>query len=228
MGAPVYPLRPFGYPAKRLVDLCGASLGLLGLAPCLLGIAVAVRLTLGRPVLFRQKRPGFGEKPFEILKFRTMTEARDEAGRLLPDGQRLTRLGRWLRRTSLDELPELWNVWRGEMSLVGPRPLLMRYLPHFTPRERRRFTVRPGITGLAQVSGRNAVGWDERLELDARYVEGMSLRQDLRILVRTVAAVLSRRGAAADADEVETCLDEERRARRGEEPSHGGRGDELV
>jgi lipopolysaccharide/colanic/teichoic acid biosynthesis glycosyltransferase len=206
------PPRPRGYPGKRLLDVVVAGLALVVLAPLLAALALAVWFSLGRPVFFRQERPGFQGRPFRIVKFRTMKEARDARGNLLPDGQRLTRLGTFLRRTSLDELPELWNVLRGEMSLVGPRPLLMRYLPYFRPRERLRFEVRPGITGLAQVSGRNCVGWDQRLELDARYVENLSLRQDLWILGRTVRAVLRREGAAADADQVETCLDEERRA----------------
>ncbi len=211
--------RPLGYPGKRLLDLCAAGLGLIGLAPVLVVVALAVRLTLGRPVLFRQRRPGFAEKPFEILKFRTMTDARNDTGQLLPDGARLTRLGRFLRRSSLDELPELWNVLAGDMSLVGPRPLLMRYLPHFTAREKLRFCVRPGITGLAQVSGRNQLGWDERLELDARYVERLCFIEDVRILWRTAKVVLASRGAAADADEAETCLDEERLAARGAGPT---------
>jgi len=209
---PPYPTRPLGYRGKRLLDVCAASFGLILLAPVFVLVALAVRLTSGRPVIFRQRRPGFAERPFEIFKFRTLTEARDERGELLPDSQRLTRLGRFLRRSSLDELPELWNVLRGDMSLVGPRPLLMQYLPYFTARERLRFSVRPGITGLAQVSGRNLLGWDERLEMDVQYVEGLSFSADMRILWRTAAAVLAGRGAAADADEVETWLDEERSA----------------
>jgi len=223
-----YPARPQGYWGKRLLDLSAATLGLIGLAPVLFIVALAVWLTMGRPVIFRQRRPGFAERPFEILKFRTMTEDRDETGELLPDSQRLTRLGRFLRRSSLDELPELWNVLRGDMSLVGPRPLLMRYLPYFTTRERLRFSVRPGVTGLAQVSGRNLLGWDRRLEIDARYVEGLSFSADLRILWRTATIVLAGRGAAADADEVETCLDEERRRGRVVRPVRGGACDEAV
>lgn len=207
------PPTPRGYPGKRLLDVLLAGLALVVLAPLLAGLALAVWFSLGRPVFFRQERPGFQGRPFRIVKFRTMNDARDAQGNLLPDGQRLTRLGRFLRRTSLDELPELWNVLRGDMSLVGPRPLLMRYLPYFRPRERLRFEVRPGITGLAQVSGRNCVGWDQRLELDAQYVENLSLAQDLRVLWRTVAAVVKREGVSPDADLVETCLDEERSAR---------------
>ncbi len=194
------------------MDVVLAGLALIVLAPLLVVLALAVWWSLGRPVFFRQERPGFQGRPFRLVKFRTMTDARDARGNPLPDGQRLTRLGRFLRRSSLDELPELWNVLRGDMSLVGPRPLLMRYMPYFRPRERLRFEVRPGITGLAQVSGRNCLGWDQRLELDARYVENLSLQQDLCILGRTLRAVWKGEGAAANADEVEACLDEERRA----------------
>lgn len=217
------PARPRGYPGKRLLDVVLAGLALIVLAPLLAGVALAVWRSLGRPVFFRQERPGFRGRPFRLVKFRTMTDARDAQGNPLPDGQRLTRLGRFLRRSSLDELPELWNVLRGDMSLVGPRPLLMRYLPYFRPRERLRFEVRPGITGLAQVSGRNCLGWDQRLELDARYVENLSLRQDLCILGRTLRAVWKREGAAANADEVETCLDEERRAAAAAEIDRAGK-----
>lgn len=216
---------PRGYPGKRLVDAIAAGLGLVLFSPLLGAIAVAVRLSVGRPVLFRQARPGFAERPFLIIKFRTMTDARDAQGRLLPDSRRLTGVGRSLRATSLDELPELWNVLWGEMSLVGPRPLLVRYLPYYTPRERLRFSVRPGITGLAQVSGRNLVGWDERLELDARYVESMSLWHDVSILLRTAAAVVTGEGAAADADQAESCLDEERSALTAR--SQGGAGEKA-
>ena len=208
------PSRPRSYPGKRLLDVLVAGTALLVLLPLLGLIALLVWFSLGRPIFFRQERPGFAARPFRILKFRTMREARDAQGRLLPDGQRLTRVGAFLRRTSLDELPELWNVLRGEMSLVGPRPLLFRYLPYFRPRECLRFEVRPGITGLAQVSGRNCLGWDQRLELDARYVENLSLGQDLRILGRTVLAVLRREGASPDVDQVESWLDEERAAER--------------
>lgn len=215
------PAAPRGYPGKRLLDVVVAGLALVLLAPVLAGLALAIGLSMGRPVFFRQERPGFHGRPFRILKFRTMREARDAQGNLLPDGQRLTRLGAWLRRTSLDELPELWNVLRGDMSLVGPRPLLMRYLPYFRPRERLRFEVRPGITGLAQVSGRNCLGWDQRLELDAQYVENLSLGQDLRILGRTVLAVLRREGASPDVDQVESWLDEERAAERQAGPGQG-------
>lgn len=198
------------YTGKRLLDVAVSMLGLVLTAPALAIVAVVVRLTMGSPVFFRQERPGALGRPFRILKFRTMTDEKGPGGTALPDGDRLTGLGRFLRRTSLDELPELWNVLRGDMSLVGPRPLLFRYLPYFSEREGTRLNARPGITGLAQVSGRNLVGWDERLELDAIYVETMSFLLDLRILLRTLVAVFRREGAEEDPDTVETWLDEER------------------
>lgn len=182
---------------KRALDLALAlPLGLL-LLPLGLVLAVLVRLCLGPPVLFRHVRPGLGGKPFTLLKLRTMLELRDGEGRPLPDGERLTPFGRFLRRTSLDELPSLWNVVRGEMSLVGPRPLLVEYLDRYTPEQARRHEVRPGITGWAQVHGRNAVSWEERLARDVHYVDHLSLRLDLRILARTVLAVLRREGINA-------------------------------
>ena len=176
------------------------ALALLVVAsPLLVAIATVVRSQLGSPVLFHQVRIGKDEVPFTMWKFRTMTDARDPStGELLPDAERLGRFGRWLRATSLDELPELWNVARGDMHLVGPRPLPVHYLPRFLPSERARHRVRPGITGLAQVSGRNALGWDERLALDVWYVEHRSLRLDLSIARRTVAAVVRRHGVSAD------------------------------
>ena len=186
--------------AKRLVDVAGACAGLVVLSPLLLAAALAVRLRLGSPVLFAQERPGLGGRPFTLRKFRTMTAARDASGALLPDGMRLTRLGRLLRATSVDELPELWNVLRGDMSLVGPRPLLTRYLGRYTPAEARRHDVRPGLTGWAQVNGRNASTWDERLRLDTWYVDHWSPWLDLRILLRTVAVVLRRDGIHASGE----------------------------
>jgi lipopolysaccharide/colanic/teichoic acid biosynthesis glycosyltransferase len=179
---------------KRVVDVVGAGAGLLVASIPMAIIAVALRLTMGSPVLFRQVRPGRHGEPFTILKFRTM---RDGAG---SDAERLTPLGRWLRASSLDELPELWNVLRGDMSLVGPRPLLVEYLPLYSPRQARRHEVRPGLTGLAQVAGRNLVDWDERFELDVEYVETRSLALDLRIIGRTVAAVLRREGISGEGE----------------------------
>lgn len=200
------------YPGKRLFDLVVALVLLVLLSPVLAVLWGFVRFNLGKPAFYRQRRPGLGGNPFTILKLRTMTDKRDPNGDLLPDSRRLTSLGRGLRLTSLDELPELINVVRGDMSLVGPRPLLEQYMPYFRKRERLRFCVRPGITGLAQVSGRNLLNWDERLELDAQYVESMSFTLDLRILLKTVLSVFRRHGVSADVDEVETWLDQERSA----------------
>ena len=179
---------------KRALDVAGAALGLIVLSPLLGLIALLVWRDLGRPVFFRQVRPGLGGAPFELIKFRTMTEDRDEAGNLLPNEQRLTPLGRALRALSLDELPELFNVLQGDMSLVGPRPLLMRYLPRYSPKQWRRHEVRPGITGWAQVNGRNALSWEDKFDLDVWYVDNMSLKLDLKILFLTVLKVLRREG----------------------------------
>jgi lipopolysaccharide/colanic/teichoic acid biosynthesis glycosyltransferase len=190
-----------GSPAvKRSFDLLAAVVGLVLLAPVMAAIGLAVRLRLGSPVLFRQIRPGLGGRPFTLVKFRTMRDAADGHGRPLPDSDRLTRFGRLLRSTSLDELPELWNVIRGDMSIVGPRPLLTEYLPLYSEQHARRHDVRPGITGWAQVNGRNALSWTERLDLDAWYAAHHTLWLDLRILVMTVAAVLTRRGISADGE----------------------------
>jgi lipopolysaccharide/colanic/teichoic acid biosynthesis glycosyltransferase len=166
--------------------------------PLLGVIAGLVRLKLGAPVFFVQERPGRSEHTFSLIKFRTMTSARNASGALLPDDQRLTSFGRALRSTSLDELPELWNVLRGDMSLVGPRPLLVRYLARYSERHRRRHEVRPGITGLAQISGRNAINWSEKLDLDVDYVERCSLALDIRILWRTLVSVIRREGISAE------------------------------
>lgn len=165
--------------------------------PVLLAIALAVRRALGAPVLFRQLRPGIGGKPFVLLKFRTMAEADGADERLLSDGDRLTAFGAFLRSTSLDELPELWNVLRGDMSLVGPRPLLLKYLPRYSREQARRHNVRPGITGWSQINGRNALEWPEKLALDVWYVDNQSLKLDLRILWLTIFSVLGRRGISA-------------------------------
>jgi sugar transferase EpsL len=182
---------------KRAIDVLGATLGLALLGPVLLLIALAVWGSLGRPVLFRQVRPGLHGRPFELLKFRTMTEARDAAGELRSDRERLTRFGKWLRASSLDELPELINVLCGDMSLVGPRPLLLEYLGHYSAEQARRHEVRPGITGWAAVHGRNATSWERRLALDVWYVDHWSLGLDLRILLMTVVKVLRREGISA-------------------------------
>ncbi len=193
---------------KRMLDL----LLLLTLAPVLLPLlaflAILVRVDIGQPVFFGQERPGRFGKPFTLYKFRTMTDARDSDGRLLPDGQRLTRFGRFLRSTSMDELPELFNVLKGDMSLVGPRPLLMKYLPYFTKREKLRHSVYPGITGWAQIHGRNYLPWDQRLAMDVWYAENWSLRLDLKILAITLWKVLCREKVAPDTDVVEPYLDQ--------------------
>lgn len=182
---------------KRLFDLIAASLGLLVLGLPLLVLAWLVWRKLGSPVLFAQVRPGLNGKPFRMVKFRTMTDARDASGALLPDAQRLTPFGRFLRASSLDELPELLNVLKGEMSLVGPRPLLMEYLPLYSPEQARRHEVRPGITGWAQVNGRNAISWTDKFALDVWYVDHRSLWLDVRILWLTVRKVLVRDGISA-------------------------------
>jgi lipopolysaccharide/colanic/teichoic acid biosynthesis glycosyltransferase len=182
---------------KRFFDLLVASLALILLALPLLALLWLVRRKLGSPVLFSQVRPGLHGKPFTMVKFRTMTDERGPDGVLLPDAQRLTRFGRFLRASSLDELPELWNVLRGDMSLVGPRPLLMEYLPLYTPEQARRHVVRPGITGWAQVNGRNEISWAEKFALDVWYVDHRSFWLDLRILWRTVRKVLVRDGISA-------------------------------
>ena len=186
-----------GMRIKRAFDITVAAPALLVASPLLLLVAIAVRVNLGSAVLFRQQRPGLHGRPFTMVKFRTMRDAIGRDGRPLPDADRLTTFGKLLRSTSLDELPELWNVLRGEMSLVGPRPLLMEYLDRYTPEQSRRHDVRPGVTGWAQVHGRNALSWEERFRLDVWYVEHRSLRLDLHILLRTITIVLRRTGVSA-------------------------------
>lgn len=185
---------------KRCFDLLVSFSVLLILVPLLIVFGLLVRIKLGKPILFKQARPGLHGVPFEMMKFRTMTNERNADGELLPDTQRLTRFGRFLRSTSIDELPELWNVIRGEMSLVGPRPLLVEYLPLYTPDQARRHNVRPGVTGWAQVNGRNAISWEEKFKLDVWYVDNQSLRLDLRILWRTLKKVLVREGISANGE----------------------------
>ena len=187
-----------GYPGKRLLDLTLAIPALVALGPLMAVLAVVIARRMGRPVLFKQSRPGLHERPFNACKFRSMTNAADANGVPLPDSERLTPLGRFLRDSSLDELPGLFNVIKGDMSLVGPRPLLFKYLPHYTERERTRANVRPGLTGWAQINGRNDLPWDDRLECDAWYVEHCSLGLDVKILLKTVAKVLKRSGVQVD------------------------------
>lgn len=186
--------------AKRIFDLAAVILTAPFWLPLVAVLAVLVRVKLGSPVFFRQKRPGHREAIFELIKFRTMTDARDETGRLLPDVIRLTPFGKWLRGTSLDELPELINVLRGEMSLVGPRPLLVQYLSRYSSEQKRRHEVPPGLTGWAQINGRNALSWDEKFQLDVWYVDHRSFGLDLSILFRTVWQVVSRQGISAPGD----------------------------
>lgn len=185
---------------KRIIDLAAAAFGLLLLSPVLAPVAFAVRCKHGKPVLFRQLRPGLKGNPFYCLKFRTMTDACDSAGNLLPDQQRITRLGTFLRRTSLDELPELWNVIRGDMSLVGPRPLRMEYLPLYSEEQARRHEVKPGITGWAQINGRNQISWEDKFALDVWYVDNHSFLLDIRILLLTLKKVIKREGINADSE----------------------------
>lgn len=182
---------------KRVFDVSISAIALVLLSPVLAYVAWQVRSKMGSPVLFRQVRPGLRGKAFEMVKFRTMRDALDRGGRPLPDGERMTAFGSFLRASSLDELPELWNVLKGDMSLVGPRPLLMEYLPLYTAEQRRRHEVRPGITGWAQVNGRNALAWDEKFRLDVWYVDNLSFLLDLKILFLTVRKVFKRDGISA-------------------------------
>lgn len=185
-------------PMKRALDFIAAASALILLAPLLTILAVLVASRLGQPVLFRQTRIGWNEQPFTVFKFRTMRDATDASANPLPDSDRLTAFGRWLRSWSLDELPQLWNILRGDMSFIGPRPLLPAYLPRYTTRQRRRHAVRPGLSGLAQVHGRNAISWEQRFELDLEYVERQSLALDLRIALLTVRKLLLREGISQD------------------------------
>ena len=199
---------------KRALDICGGLAALILLAPLIVVIALAIRFSIGSPVLFRQWRSGLNGEQFQILKLRTMTEQRDARGALLPDSERTPTLGRLLRVTSLDELPEFFNVLKGEMSLVGPRPLVARYYPYFTQAERSRFAVRPGITGAAQVAGRNCLSWDERIAADLQYVENLSFGMDLKILAITLWKVATHEGSDHDAGRIAVDFDEERRRRK--------------
>lgn len=200
--------RKFG---KRFLDILISGMALILLSPVFLTVAVLVRVKLGSPIIFHQKRPGKDEKIFTLCKFRTMTDAKDEKGNLLPDEVRLTSFGKLLRATSLDELPELWNILKGDMSLVGPRPLLVEYLPYYRREEKLRHSVRPGLTGYAQVNGRNFLGWDHRLEKDVFYVKNLSFLLDLKIIIKTVMVVVKKEDVSVDSNAVECYLWEERR-----------------
>ncbi len=195
---------------KRAFDVLASAFGIALTLPFLAVIAIVIRRKMGPPAIFNQKRPGLAEKPFVMYKFRTMTNERDERGRLLPDEKRLTRVGALLRKTSLDELPELINVLKGDMSLVGPRPLLTRYLPYYTEKERRRFLMRPGITGWAQIHGRNELVWDRRLAYDVWYIDHHTMMLDIYILLRTISHAISRRGVLVDPGAAMKDLDAER------------------
>ena len=197
---------------KRILDMALSLCGIIVLSPVYLVLWVLIRCKLGKPVLFTQERPGKKEKIFKLYKFRSMTDERDENGQLLPDEVRLTRFGKLLRSTSLDELPELFNILKGDMSLIGPRPLLVKYLPYYTEEERHRHDVRPGLTGLAQVNGRNALGWEDRFAYDLEYVEKCSLLMDLKVLGMTVGKVLKRTGTLSGADQTVADFDVYRKA----------------
>jgi lipopolysaccharide/colanic/teichoic acid biosynthesis glycosyltransferase len=186
--------------SKRLFDIVAAAMGLIVLSPVIAVVAYLIRKRLGSPVLFRQVRPGLDGKPFEMVKFRTMRDAVDADGKPLPDSERMTDFGRFLRSSSLDELPELWNVIKGEMSLVGPRPLLMEYLPLYDAEQLRRHEVRPGVTGWAQINGRNALSWDEKFKLDVWYVNNQSFWLDLKIILLTIKKVLIKDGISAEGE----------------------------
>ena len=185
---------------KRLIDIFASILGLILLSPIFLILFVIIRVNMGAPVLFKQARPGLNGQPIEMIKFRSMRDGVDEKGNLLPDNERLTKLGLWIRKTSLDELPELWNVLKGDMSLVGPRPLLMEYLPLYSPEQARRHEVRPGITGWAQVNGRNAISWEEKFEFDVWYVDNRNIFLDIKILFLTLKKVFFRADISAEGE----------------------------
>ncbi len=204
----------YGKYIKRGLDILLSGLALVILSPVILVVAILVRTKLGSPVIFHQERPGYHEKIFTLCKFRTMTDARDENRELLPDSVRLTTFGSLLRKTSLDELPELWNIFKGDMSLIGPRPLLVSYLPWYTEREKLRHTVRPGLTGLAQVSGRNYIAWDKRLEKDVEYVEHLSFAMDVKVFFKTIQVLFAEDDVAVDTDVIEGNLAEIRENER--------------
>ena len=206
----------YRYFFKRLLDFVLSLLAIIVLSPVLLITAILVRSKLGSPVIFRQERPGKNEKIFTLYKFRTMTDEKDEEGSLLPDEVRLTKFGKMLRSTSLDELPELFNILKGDMSIVGPRPLLVSYLPYYNEEEKHRHDVRPGLTGLAQVSGRNYIAWDDRFKKDVEYVSNQSFLLDIKVIINTIKIVLKKSDIATDTRTVESNFAEERKAKIGD------------
>lgn len=204
------PYGPYEKYFKRPLDIIFSLLALIILSPVLFIVAILVRIKLGSPVIFKQERPGKDEKIFKLFKFRTMTDEKDKKGKLLPDEKRLTKFGKLLRSTSLDELPELFNILKGDMSFIGPRPLLVEYIPYYTKTERHRHDVRPGLTGLAQANGRNLVGWNKRLKLDLDYVNRVTLKQDLLIIFSTISIVFKRSGISDGKTQTMTTLIQER------------------
>lgn len=204
-------MKSFNYALKRVVDIVISLCGLIVFSPLLVILYILIRFNMGSPVIFKQPRPGYKGKIFNVYKLRTMSDKRDIHGELLPDSKRLTKLGEVIRKLSLDEIPQLFNVLKGDMSLVGPRPLLVKYLPYYREDERRRFAVRPGITGWAQVNGRNTVSWDSRFAYDVWYVENFSILLDIKILWMTLLKVFKSEGVVVDANSVMKNLDEERK-----------------
>lgn len=204
------PYGPYEKYFKRPLDIIFSLLALIILSPVLLVVAILVRIKLGSPVIFKQERPGKDEKIFKLYKFRSMTDAKDKKGKLLPDEKRLTKFGKILRSTSLDELPELFNILKGDMSFIGPRPLLVEYIPYYTKSERHRHDIRPGLTGLAQANGRNLVGWNKRLKLDVDYADKITFKQDLSIVLATISIVFKRDGISDGKTQTMTTLIQER------------------
>lgn len=198
---------------KRLLDIILSLLAIIIIFPIFLIIGILVLMFIGQPAIFKQKRPGKNEKIFTMYKFRTMTNKKDEDGNLLPDELRLTKLGKFLRKTSLDEIPEFFCILNGSMSFVGPRPLLVKYLPYYTEEEHHRHDVRPGLTGWAQANGRNLVNWDERFKLDLEYVNNVSLKMDIKVILKTISVVLKHEGITDGKTETMTFLDEERKGK---------------
>lgn len=196
---------------KRMMDIILSGIGLIVLSPIMIIVALLVKFKLGSPIIFKQKRPGLNEKIFTMYKFRTMTDKKDASGELLPDSIRLTKFGKLLRSTSLDELPELFNILKGDMSIVGPRPLLVRYLPYYTKEERKRSEVRPGVTGLSQVSGRNSLTWSDRFKIDLSYIEKLSFSLDIKIILDTILVVFKRKDILVGDEHIIKDLDIERK-----------------